>query len=178
VTAKVDDRVVAMWEARMDDPEPQVMIEVVEATMSSPMLRDEPVLPIDPVEGDLAPAPVPETPILTPTLQPMTVARRVELAIVVAVTVAAWFIAADMRVAIGVGSIGIAAVSIRWINRHVSFSFGQGFVGYRADLGWPRGIQEDDDVRWNWRGSTALTGSPDAPQRSFVKRMDKAPRGR
>ena len=47
----------------MDDPEPQVMLEVVEATMSSPMLRDEAVLPIDPVEGDLAPAPVPETPI-------------------------------------------------------------------------------------------------------------------
>ncbi len=147
----------------MDDPEPQVMLEVVEATMSSPMLRDEAVLPIDPVEVDLAPAPVPETPILTPILQPMTVAQRVELAVVVAVAVAAWFIAADVRVAIGVGAIGIAAVGIRWIDRHVSFSFGQGFVGYRADLGWPRGIQEDDDVRWNWQGSTAV---------------DKAARGR
>ena len=178
LTAKVDDRVVAMREARMDDPEPQVMLEVVEATMSSPMLRDEASLPIDPVELGLVPAPIPETPILMPILQPMTVAHRVELAIVVAVAVAAWIIAADVRVAIGVGSIGIAAVGIRWIDRHVSFSFGQGFVGYRADLGWPRGIQEDDDVHWNWRGSTAGTGSPATPQSAFVKPMDKAARGR
>ena len=158
----------------MDDPEPQVMLEVVEATMSSPMLRDEPVLPIDPVEFDLAPATVAETPIL----QPMTVAQRVELAIVVAVAVAASFIAADGRVAIGVGSLGVAAVGIRWIDRHVSFSFGEGFVGYRADLGWPRGIQEDDDVHWNWQGGTAGTGPPVTPARLFVKPMDKAPRGR
>ena len=81
---------------------------------------------------------------------------------IVAVTVAAWFMTADVRVADGVGSIGMAAV-VRWIGGHVSFSFGQGFVGYRADLGWPRGVQEDDDVRWNWRGSTAV---------------DKAARGR
>lgn len=158
----------------MDDPEPQVMLEVVEATMSSPMLRDEPVLSIDPVEFGLAAATIPGAPIL----QPMTVVQRLEIAIVVAVAVAASFIAADVRVAIGVGSLGIAAVGIRWIDRHVSFSFGEGFVGYRADLGWPRGIQEDDDVRWNWQGSTAGTGSSVTPQRIFVNPMDKAVRGR
>ena len=128
-------------------------------------------MPIDPVEFDLAPAPVPETQIL----QPMTVARRVELAIVVAVAVAAWFIAADVRVAIGVGSIGIAAVGIRWIDRQVSFSFGEGFVGYRADLGWPRGVQEDDDVRWNWRGSTAVTRPRGVVTRRFVKDLGQSP---
>ena len=31
-----------------------------------------------------------------------------------------------------------------------SFSFGEGFLGYVARDGWPRGVQEDDDVRWNW----------------------------
>ena len=163
-----------MRETRMDHPEPPVMLEVVEATMSSPMLRDEPVLPVDPVELDLAPATFPEMPIL----QPMTVAMRVELAIVVTVAVAASFVAADVRVAIAIGSLGVVAIGIRWIDRHVSFSFGEGFVGYRADLGWPRGIQEDDDVRWNWRGSTAGTGSPVTPQVFFVNPMDKASRGR
>jgi hypothetical protein len=150
--AQVDDWIEAMLEARMDEPEPRVRLEVVEATMSSPILRHEPVEPA------IAPALLPETPILPP----MTVARRVvlefELAIVVTVAVAASFVAADARVAVVIGSLGFAALGIRRIDRRVSFSFGEGFVGYRPDLGWPRGVQEDDDVRWNWRGSAA--GSP------------------
>jgi hypothetical protein len=35
--------------------------------------------------------------------------------------------------------------------RRVPFSFGQGFVGYRSDMGWPQGIQEDDDFHWQWK---------------------------
>jgi hypothetical protein len=31
------------------------------------------------------------------------------------------------------------------------FSFGDGFLGYHADLGQARGVQEDDDLHWNWR---------------------------
>jgi hypothetical protein len=32
--------------------------------------------------------------------------------------------------------------------------FAQGFLGFRSDLAWPRGVQEDDDVRWQWARST------------------------
>ena len=30
------------------------------------------------------------------------------------------------------------------------WSFGDGFLGYRADLGRARGVQEDDDFHWTW----------------------------
>jgi hypothetical protein len=132
-----------MREARVDEPQPRVKLEVVEATMSSPLFRR-------PVEPAVAPAMLPETVILPP----MTVAWRVELelelAIIVAIAVAASFVAGDARVVVVVGSLGFAAIGIRRIDRRVTFSFGEGFIGYRADLGWPRGVQEDDDVRWNW----------------------------
>jgi hypothetical protein len=32
-----------------------------------------------------------------------------------------------------------------------TISFGEGFLGYRGRDGWPQGVQEDDDVRWNWK---------------------------
>jgi hypothetical protein len=155
----------------MDEPEPQPTVELVEATMSSPILSGGPVEPAvvtaSPVEPDVVAATFPETPILPR----MPGALRVELqheldlqlAIVLAIAAAASFVAADARVAIVIGSLGFAAVGIRRIDRSVPFSFGEGFVGYRADVGWPHGIQEDDDVRWNWANSKAGTGSPQMP---------------
>jgi hypothetical protein len=32
-----------------------------------------------------------------------------------------------------------------------TISFGEGFLGYTARDGWPQGVQEDDDFRWNWK---------------------------
>ena len=57
----------------------------------------------------------------------------------------------DVRVGLVGALIPAAVVPIRFIDRHVTFSFGAGFVGFRADMGWPHGVQEDDDVHWNWR---------------------------
>jgi hypothetical protein len=56
----------------------------------------------------------------------------------------------DVRLGLTFGATVCAGVGVRWIDRHVTFSFGQGFVGYRGDAGWPHGVQEDDDVHWNW----------------------------
>ena len=39
-----------------------------------------------------------------------------------------------------------------------TISFGEGFLGYTARDGWPHGVQEDDDVRWNW--STVRAAEP------------------
>ena len=159
----------------MDEPEPQVMLEVVEATLSSPMFSHEPVEPVE-----LGPAP--DTPPATPTLPPLPLPRRVELerelATAVGVAVTSWFVAADVRVAIVIGSVAFVALAVRRIDRRIPFSFGEGFIGYRADLGWPRGVQEDDDLRWNWRASAPLTGAPATSQRIFVNPMDKAAGGR
>ena len=59
----------------------------------------------------------------------------------------------------------LEAVSLGEVERRVrmrQFKSGQGVVGYRSDMGWPRGVQEDDDVRWDWRPHKAETDdSPD-----------------
>ena len=39
-----------------------------------------------------------------------------------------------------------------------TISFGEGFLGYTARDGWPRGVQEDDDVHWDW--STGRSAQP------------------
>lgn len=57
----------------------------------------------------------------------------------------------DARLGLGGAATIAAVVAIRFIDRHVAFSFGEGFVGYRGDPAWPHGVQEDDDVRWDWR---------------------------
>ena len=60
----------------------------------------------------------------------------------------------DARIGLG-GALFVATIiSVRFIDRHVTFSFGAGFVGYRADMGWPHGVQEDDDFHWDWRPRT------------------------
>jgi hypothetical protein len=41
-----------------------------------------------------------------------------------------------------------------------TFSLGDGFLPYRAQTGWPQGVQEEDDVRWNWSAASAGRGAP------------------
>ena len=89
-----------------------------------------------------------------PPVAALRVGLELDLAVVAALAVAASFFAGDARVAVVAGSLGFLAVGYRRIDRRVPFSFGEGFLGYRADLGWPRGVQEDDDVHWNWNGAT------------------------
>jgi hypothetical protein len=48
---------------------------------------------------------------------------------------------------------GLGAAACRELNRRVGrarFSLGDGFLPYRPDTGWPQGVQEDNDVHWNW----------------------------
>ena len=136
----------------MDEPETQVRLEAVAATMSSPIFHDNGVQPA--IVADSVPewSDVPES--AEPTELPRIASSRrggFEVAIIAAVAIAASFLAGDARAAIIVGAFGLAALGTRLIDRHVTFSFGAGFIGYRSDLGWPHGVQEDDDVYWNWR---------------------------
>jgi len=43
-----------------------------------------------------------------------------------------------------------------------TISFGDGFLGYTAREGWPHGVQEDDDVRWNWSQARSAQPGPRA----------------
>ncbi len=65
--------------------------------------------------------------------------------------VAIMLISHDERLSVAGGIlVGVAAI-LRTIDRRITFSFGAGFLGYRSDMGWPQGVQEDDDVHWRWR---------------------------
>lgn len=127
----------------MDEPEPQVTLEVVEATMSSPIFHAEATEPEMAADARHAPP---------PASAQISIGRRdgFEIVVVATAAVVASFLAADAHAAVLVGALGLAAGTFRRIDRHIPFSFGEGFVGYRPDPGWPHGVQEDDDVRWNW----------------------------
>jgi hypothetical protein len=72
-----------------------------------------------------------------------------------AMVVVGAFAFGDTRVALISGALVGVHAAMRLIVPRVTFSFGQGFVGYRGDPRWPQGVQEDDDVHWNWKRPTA-----------------------
>ena len=54
------------------------------------------------------------------------------------------------QVALVGAAVAAAARELRGRANRMTFSFGEGFLPYRAQTGWPQGVREDDDVRWNW----------------------------
>lgn len=49
--------------------------------------------------------------------------------------------------------VGVVAAVIRDLDIRIgraTFSFGDGFLPFRAQNAWPRGVQEEDRVHWNW----------------------------
>ena len=73
------------------------------------------------------------------------------LALALVVGFAAGFALHDPRVGLAVAVGTWLLQEIRVLVDMIPFSFGEGFIGYRGDQGWPQGVQEDDDVRWSWR---------------------------
>ena len=63
------------------------------------------------------------------------------------------------------------------VRTYLGGSFGAGFLGPRADPGWPRGVQEDDDVRWAWT-PTATAGPDGAPGPELMPVMGRTRRRR
>ena len=72
---------------------------------------------------------------------------------------AIWMISQDVPLSVAGGVVVAVAAIVRTLDRRITFSFGAGFVGYRSEMDWPQGVQEDDDVRWRWR-PTESTGTP------------------
>jgi uncharacterized protein with LGFP repeats len=141
----------------MDEPE-QVRTERVVASVSSPMLQGR---------HDEAPEPA-----STGSLEfevPWVGGGAeagwhpwLDVGVGMAIGIVATVASGDAR--IGLAVVGVVALArfLRSADRLVPFSFGEGFVGYRADLGWPQGVQEDDGVRWSWRPARRA-GSVAAP---------------
>ena len=77
----------------------------------------------------------------------------------VAAAAVVWLLSGDAGYAFWSGLVAAFLVASQVIDWPSSFSFGQGFVGYRPDPAWPQGVQEDDDVHWNWRPRRGAAGS-------------------
>jgi hypothetical protein len=70
----------------------------------------------------------------------------------------AWLLVAGLPILVRVGwqaavVAGVIALILREGRLRAdrsTLSFGDGFLAYAGTNGWPHGVQEDDDVRWNW----------------------------
>jgi hypothetical protein len=49
-----------------------------------------------------------------------------------------------------VGGLTLAAIALHELARRVSFTFAEGFLAFRDGDEWPRGVQEEYDVRYSW----------------------------
>ena len=152
----------------LDGTAPPVATRRVVGVVTSPALHahepadgdrgpDEPSLIVegdagrDSVEPDV---PAPPLPVESP-------GRTVVIgALVAAAAIASGDIGIGMAASVAVGVV----LAQRYFDRHVTFTFGEGFVGYRGDPAWPQGVQEDDDVHWNWRRA-ARPGAPSIADR-------------
>jgi hypothetical protein len=54
------------------------------------------------------------------------------------------------QAAIAIGATGAFIRVVDGLVARSDVSFAGGFLGYRAELERPRGVQEDDELRWNW----------------------------
>jgi hypothetical protein len=69
-----------------------------------------------------------------------------------------WAVVPGLPVLVRVGwqeaaVVGVVAIVIRAVRARASrssISFADGFLGYSAHNRWPHGVQEDNDVHWNW----------------------------
>jgi hypothetical protein len=61
----------------------------------------------------------------------------------------------------------IVSVIMRNMARGITFNFGDGFLAFRkADLEqWPRGVQEEYDVRYSWPANSSLSAGRSSPGR-------------
>ena len=49
--------------------------------------------------------------------------------------------------------LGVASAIVRSVDGLIArsnLSFADGFIGFRTETAWPKGVQEDDEIRWNW----------------------------
>jgi hypothetical protein len=72
------------------------------------------------------------------------------VAVAVTLTLALVVVTGDVRLGVLAGASAVTAIGLRRVSQRLTFSFGEGFVPYRSDLGWPSGVQEDDDFHWSW----------------------------
>ena len=73
------------------------------------------------------------------------------LALLVAAPV---LLVAGWQLALVAGAVALVARGLDRLVSRAPFSLGDGFLPYRPETGWPQGVQEDNDVQWNWSTAT------------------------
>jgi len=139
-----------------------VRMERVVGCVSAPVFLPDEALPsdaaideLDGVAGDLP-----------GVIWTASAGRSVAIALVVGF--AAGFALHDVRVGLAVAVAAWLLLEIQVVVEMIPFSFGEGFIGYRGDQGWPQGVQEDDDVKWSW--SPARSNGPARPNAAIPGR--------
>lgn len=122
-----------------DDGDVERAVPAAPVSRVSGRVRTLPLAPLDP-------GPVEDRGI---AVHVPAIARWLTLVGMVA-AVALTVVTQDVRWGVVGGAALVAGIALRRAAGRVSFSFGEGFLPYRSDLGWPSGVQEDDDVHWAW----------------------------
>jgi hypothetical protein len=129
-----------------------IELQRVHGSVSAPIL-DASAPPTDrPTKAATPGPPTPDLPwanLWHPTLHPLDLAPPVVAGSAVVLATGDASLAAEAGLVVG------AVWLLRSVSVRVPFSFGEGFLGYRPDPAWPHGVQEDDDVHWDWRSQTA-----------------------
>jgi hypothetical protein len=137
-----------------------VRIERVVGSISAPVF-----LP-DPSSSDAAIEELDEGSDLYGVMWTASAGRSVAVALVAGFT--AGVILHDVRAGLAVAIAAWLLLEIQVVVDMIPFSFGEGFIGYRGDQGWPQGVQEDDDVKWSW--GPAHAGAPARPNAAIPGR--------
>ena len=60
------------------------------------------------------------------------------------------FLVVGWQLALLVGFASAIARSVDGLIARSNLTFADGFIGFRAEAAWPKGVQEENEVRWNW----------------------------
>jgi hypothetical protein len=77
------------------------------------------------------------------------------------------YMVAGLPAAILVAFVGSAGRLMGRVGKRAQFTFGEGFLPFRAELGWPHGVQEDDDMRWQWTAAPLPGALPQLNRRDL-----------
>ena len=121
-----------------------IELERVHGSVSAPIL-DGSAPPVDRPAPNTPAVELPWPALWHPTIHALDVAAPVVAGSAVVLATG------DPSLGAGSGLLVGAVWLLRSVSISVPFSFGEGFLGYRGDPAWPKGVQEDDDVHWDWR---------------------------
>jgi hypothetical protein len=105
------------------------------------------------------PPPEPVTGEENATRHPLGLADVAPVATIGVVAVASGELVAAVMSGVAV----LGALVLRRLTIVERFGFGDGFTPFRSELGWPRGVQEDDDFHWSWAGAAPSPHDEAAP---------------